>query len=65
MLQKVQPTHCLDWQIYVPWPWTRIVFIDGSYERGPSEIMRRRTPEGKWQYRRCTEAEIRDWLKWL
>jgi hypothetical protein len=57
-----------NWQLHVPWPWTVIVFDDGSYERGPSEIMRRRSSDGEWQYRPLTARERRDWAQqsdWL
>jgi hypothetical protein len=53
-----------DWEIYLPWPWTKIVYTDGTSERGPLEVMRRRAPDGRWQYRRMTKREVSNWLKW-
>jgi hypothetical protein len=55
----------IDWEIYLPWPWTKIIFVDGSSDRDGLEIMRRRLPNGKWEYRRIEDwSQPCDFLTW-
>lgn len=52
----------MDWQEYTPWFWQKITFEDGTSERGPDPVFRRRV-DGKWVYRRPTTDEFRAWAK--
>ncbi len=53
------PMRVNEWQIHSLWPWSRIVLMDGTAQRG-GEVCRRRAPDGNWQYRRLTPDEIED-----
>jgi hypothetical protein len=51
------------WHEYRPPPWKKIAFLDGTSERGPLPVFRRRAPDGLWEYRRYEDRELRQWNK--
>jgi hypothetical protein len=52
-----------EWQLYAAWPWQKIRFDDGTSERGPDPVYRRKVDHA-WQYRRPTAAEMLEYAKW-
>lgn len=50
----------MKWWDYDLWPWKIARLVDGSDQRG-GHVMRRRGPDGSWQYRRPTEEEDQLW----
>jgi hypothetical protein len=45
------------WERYLRWTFSRVKLVDGTTTRSPY-LMRRRGPDGSWQYRRMTEEEF-------
>jgi hypothetical protein len=42
------------------WSWIKIKLPNGRAAKSLESIMRRRAPDGSWQYREMTAQEIRD-----
>lgn len=54
MLARIETPQ---WEYYVPWFFSR---VPPAYRRKPV-VMRRRSPNGSWNYRQPTEAERQEW----
>ena len=45
------------WKVHQLYPWQRVTFRNGAACRDPV-VMRRKAPEGHWEYRPMTSEEI-------
>ncbi|NNM75083.1 hypothetical protein [Enterovirga aerilata] len=46
------------WEPCPLWPWQRVTYADGTRSPRGGIVMRRRTPQGTWEYRAMTKPEI-------
>lgn len=50
-----------DWETFFihPWRWS-VLLMDGTKAYWSRTVMRRKLPDGSWQYRRMTDQEAAD-----
>lgn len=52
-----------EWEPYIRFVFTRVTLVDESTTRSVY-LMRRRAPDGGWQFRRMTDDEFWKYLPW-
>ncbi len=48
----------MEWKPYLQLPWSRPLLVDGTRAKRGAYLMRRRAPDGSWQYRLMTPTEL-------